>query len=186
MDIAFGGTDPETGELLVDTGDRFVLYAICGDGDFLVNDLHFPHWNNDDICLGRCLTQKSPGPFAYNEFRPSVSKWIQNALTTDYLVHTLLTPHRHPWMSVRGVTVFTVAMDTLHNLDQNGIRSHLLGNLLFEFVYHLNGKQPRKVALALVWERILQGYSDLNVKERVGRLTVDMFTDSDKPHQTFP
>ena len=183
--IAYDGVDPETGEPLVPSGDRFVLWAVCGDGDFIVNDLHFPHWSSDDICLGRCLAKRSTGPWAYNEFRPHASEWIKRSLSAAYLADNLLAPHHHPWFKAPGVTVFMLAMDSMHNLDQNGCRSHLLGSLLFEFVYIQYKDLPRKVALSKVFGRITELYNELGTDNRLGRITLDMFTDSQKPQQVF-
>ena len=184
FDIAYSGIDPASGEQLVSSGDRFVLWCVCGDGDFFVNDLHFPHWNSDSMCLGLCLAQKASGPWCYNDFRAS-SKWRSRPLSTTFLIENHLAPHRHPWFNAKGVTVFMLMMDVLHCLDQNGCRSHLIGSLLFEFVYFENSHIPQKNALAKVWRRIDELYTQLRVETKLTRLTLDMFCDKAAPHQSF-
>ena len=100
MSLAFEGVD-EHGTPLDPKRRRFVCWGIVGDNEFFANHLHLPHWNNSDVCMGRCLASATDPNFAWNEFRPSHSLWIKNPLSAEYLAGNHLAKFEHPWFTVQ-------------------------------------------------------------------------------------
>ena len=197
MNAAFLGRHPLTyedgspypaelaGETLTADGKRFVLWGIAGDTDFFVNDLHMFHWQNEHMCLGRCLASRTAGPLLYSDFRPVHSQWMENRLSASYIKNNHLANHRHPWFDVHGSSALVLHYDEMHVCAQHGILAHALANVIFDIVFlQLKGNHIR--ALNIVWERINAFYVEANSPHRIGRLTIDMFSNSSKPLQVFP
>ena len=163
-------------------GLRFVLWGICGDIEMPANHLLLPHWGSSNMCLGRCLCEKAEGPFAFNEFRPAHSLWMQNELTPQYILANHPSEHKHPWFSIIGASILFVHYGVMHVFDQNGCLSRSLACVLFEIIYLQIGGS-HSAALALVWRRILELYREINAKYSLSKLTLDMFCNSPGPYQ---
>jgi len=76
----------------------------------------------------------------------------------------------------------------MHN-NCGGICEYAAGGVLWSLVYDRSHEVAgRNIAtrLAQIWHEIKDTYQELHTEYRIPKLTLNMFTDADRPYQDFP
>ncbi len=166
------------GQRLTTSGYFGVVFRIQGDLDWYVSTLKLrvaPQanlpcaWCDADRTVARAFLDLS-----------STAPWLGTVFTPPQPA-----PNDHPLWTVPGVSIFSVALDTMHCLHL-GVYQHLLGSILYTLIY--GGTLPGTIQQRLdsVWARIRTLYTTLSIATRLTNLTLNVFTDVSAPHANWP
>ncbi|CAK0899744.1 unnamed protein product, partial [Prorocentrum cordatum] len=91
----------------------------------------------------------------------------------------------HPIYDIWGVTLRSLALDTMHCMDL-GVTGHACANMLYEVVFeHEHG--TRSAILARLWARIQDIYRVAGLDHRISVLRLGTFVkNKDSPHSDYP
>ena len=92
----------------------------------MFKDLGLGDYNAVNIC-GLCWADTRL--IAWNDFRACAAWRLRQHTLQEWRDRFLNQPHTHPALQLSGVSVHSVAYDTMHVVDLNGISAHCLGNL---------------------------------------------------------
>lgn len=148
-------------------GEMFaVIWIVCGDLEFLSNELRMPHFNSNNPCW-LCQANRSD-----NNIR-DVSRGARWKAT----VHIdQSAPSEHPIWQAPGLHRHHCPGDAMHISDCRGVSAHLLGSALWQLVLecprHIQGTVDERVLL--LWEEIQRIYGEQRVENRIFKLSRDM------------
>ena len=97
-------------------------------------------------------------------------------------------PSEHPLFSLKGISLFTLALDPMHVLDL-GIFQHAIGNALFMLSFDLIGAswgQDPKSRLSAIWRRIQMLYRRDHTTTRLSNLDLSFICNQNGPHAHYP
>ena len=179
------------GKPLTKGNHRAALWCIQGDQEFYSNVLKLGHWASKSPChecdCQKPIYKKKPCPegksykILKEEEQQFEYKTPQQAL--------LVKRSNHQLFSIPGVSSAHVRGDALHILYSRGVGSHLAGSLLHYMCYYDWPKRqkvnPNK-GLQLIFAKIKEQYTQLQITSRLSNLRLSMITDQLKPHKGYP
>ena len=148
-------------------GDLFgVVWIVCGDLEFLSNELKMPHFNSNNPCWLCDANRSNRNCRAVGPSAP----W-RATVRTDATA-----PSDHAIWRIPGLHRHHCPGDAMHVSDCRGCASHMVGSALWQLV--LEGPGPLRGSLdhrvSVVWSMIKDLYAELRVENRLGHLTRDM------------
>jgi hypothetical protein len=162
------------GKPLTADGMRGVLFCLAGDMQFFSDEIGFAHSAANAKC-SFCQGNNTTHP--WNDLR-SNAKWR----TTLRDSHEI----QHPVMEIPGVTIQTFTLDVLHVIDL-GVSVHLVGNLLFEFVFCvLPGNRPQCMSEVNKLIQTIYVEKNISADNRVKKLDLKDFCADRAPFQSYP
>ena len=118
----------------------------------------------------------------FKDYRPAAS-WRTTCLRPPQPP-----PSEHPLFSVKGVGLFTLALDAMHVLDL-GVLQHAIANALFVLVHDAEGAQWGQGApqrMAAIWVRIQELYRERGTATRLTNLDLGFISTSGGVTTHFP
>ena len=148
-------------------GDLFgVVWIVCGDLEFLSNELKMLHFNSNNPCWLCDANRSNRNCRAVGPSAP----W-RATVRTDATA-----PSDHAIWRIPGLHRHHCPGDAMHVSDCRGCASHMVGSALWQLV--LEGPGPLRGSLdhrvSVVWSMIKDLYAELRVENRLGHLTRDM------------
>lgn len=162
-------------------GFKFCIWNILGDHDNHSNYFGMPHWNKEEFCW-ECLGTKATGALCFKHGMP-----VAPCRSFDDEKSNRLS--KHPIFTIPGVSRFNICQDAMHIVYCNGILAHAMGNFLKKQCWKDDASRQTvapKVRVDLLFQRIQQLYKETNSDNRLSNLTLNMFLDPGKPHQSKP
>lgn len=163
-------------------GYKLWVFGINPDLEYLQNQFGLKCQSFDQCCW-MCPANKSDIPFT--DAAP-FALWRQRLYTAK---HNRAKPAtEHMIMQIPGVVNETFCIETLHT-NELGITSHYIGNVFWDQIYKKYGAgKTNTERMSNLWNLVMQTYSDLGISSsnRLGKLTLEMFSDPTRPHQDYP
>ena len=177
-----------------------VVWAINGDLEYLANSLGMEHTSSHKMCPWCRANDLEYGdaaaaerllisPTPWNEigqdaaWRSTVYQSAEEWFISHGGRHSV-----HPVLALPGVSGLTVIADAMHTLDL-GIAHHICGNILFKFCWegrYFPGAGAPQDRLDLFWGIVEHRYVARKVNCRIPELSLDHFTNTRRPHLTYP
>ena len=149
---------------------RLVVWAICGDLEFLGNELKMSHHSSNNPCWLCKASRSRRSEFPITAVGDGAA-WKRSVLTAEQALVTL--PGEHPIFSLRGMTSWHVSGDLMHT-GCLGVVQYVAGATLYEWVFEKEVHENSGVALEMVWEMIQDRYSQMGITNRLTNLTKEM------------
>ena len=179
------------GKPLTKGNHRCAVWAIQGDQEFYSNVLKLGHWSSKHPChecdCQKATFKKTPCPLGKSW---KIIKQEEQQFEYISPQQALLAKRsNHPLFTIPGVSTSLVRGDALHILYSRGVGAHLAGSLLHYICYF---DWPKRQAvnpskrLQLIFEKIKEQYTLMQVSSRLNNLRLSMITEPDKPHKGYP
>ena len=158
---------------------RALLCQIRADWPFLKTLFSFPSWSSERVCW-QCSASKS-GDNSYRDGSAG-APWRATRRSAAEFFGAMrqegLTPS--PLFSSPGLRLEDVTLDWLHVVDL-GIAQDLIGNLFHEAVLGGLDGPNKEARLKVLWENLLQYYSEAKSPSKLDNLTLEMFERAKQP-----
>lgn len=170
------------GQQLTTQGHFAVIHRVCGDLAWFNQSLWIKQFAPAAarICP-YCQADRHVHPFKV--YTPTAS-WRETCLRPPQPP-----PSNHPLFSVKGVDLFTLALDPMHTLDL-GVFQHALANVLFALSFDEEGRRwgPTPTErLAAIWRRIQEIYRRDQTATRFSNFDLSTICpEKHAPHSRFP
>ena len=169
------------GQPLTAEGHFGVIHRICGDLAWFNHSLWIKSFapGAEHMCPF-CEAGRHVHPF--KDYSPNAS-WRVTLLRPPQPP-----PSGHPLFTLKGVDLFTLALDPMHVLDL-GIFQHVIGNALFTLSYDSVGArwgQTPKDRMAAIWRRIQELYRRDHTSTRLSNLDLSFISVQSGPHAHYP
>lgn len=171
----------QAGKLLAG-GWTAVFIMMRGDLDYLCNELRLTHYGSALPC-GLCRCDRG-GELQWNHLSLRAG-W----LNTVYDHQQFLNMYRgeHPIHEFEGCGPMTFAVDLLHVVDNNGVASHILGNLFYEAIRNRElGNRSKEQGLQMLNDRIKQFYRANPTPAQLQSLAMTNLIDDRNERDSFP
>ena len=147
-----------------------ILLFVTGDLEFVCNDLGLPHFNSNQCCA-LCCANVSDKP--HNNYHNDAA-WRGTLRTSDEFRAALRQP-LHPLVAWHSFSRFTYRLDLLHLLDHHGVASHVVANVIANFVEQASETVPgesQESRLNFINDDIRGFYTDRHVQNRMPPLKI--------------
>lgn len=150
---------------------RIVVWIVTGDLEFLGNELGFPHFNTTEPCW-MCPVCRREGPYSLTDLSLDAG-WKRQLVTSAEGIW--VPPTDHPISSLRGFTRFAVPGELMHT-GVLGVLCWFLGAVIWELMHDGVWEGGIDQRLQQLWSQILIEYDAQQIKNRLSKLTVSMFS----------
>ena len=169
------------GQPLTAEGHFGVIHRVCGDLAWFNHSLWIkPFAPGAERMCTFCAAGRRVHPF--KDYSPKAS-WRDTLFRPPQPP-----PSEHPLFTLKGVGLFTLALDPMHVLDL-GIFQHVIGNALFMLSFDSVGArwgQTPKDRLAAIWRRIQELYRRDHTSTRLSNLDLPFICNPNGPHAHYP
>ena len=172
------------------------IWTVKGDMEWLANVLGLEHTSSHTMCPW-CMANDLDGQdeelamssIPWNDIGPRAA-WRStiHSSADAWLIYHGGRDAIHPLLALPGVSGLNVMADAMHIIDL-GVSHHVIGNVLFKLCwedrYFAAARTPQN-RLDMLWTLVEQIYIARGVSCRIGEMSLGHFTDTRRPHLTYP
>ena len=164
--------------------------------EWLANVLALEHTSSHAMCPW-CMANDlevqdetlAMSPIPWNDIGPR-AVWRSTIPSTadEWLIYHGGKAAIHPVLALPGVSGLSVMADVMHILDLGAVH-HVIGNVMFKLCWEdrfFAGAHTPQDRLDMLWALVEHRYIARKVSCRIGEMSLGHFTDTRRPHLTFP